>query len=48
VAEGAAAWRERARARRTLGRLNDRMLHDLGIDRTDVVDDRTGQFWRLR
>ena len=37
-----------ARSRRRLADLDDRLLRDIGIDRTVVEDDSTSAFWRLR
>ena len=39
-------WRERARTRRLLGTLDDRMLHDIGIDRGAAEREETTPFWR--
>jgi uncharacterized protein YjiS (DUF1127 family) len=41
-------WDQRRRDRRTLARLDERMLRDIGIDRATVEDDSTASFWRLR
>src|SRR3954453_24021444 len=46
--EGAHSWRERARCRRVLARLDDRMLRDLGIVRAVVEGESTNWLWRLR
>jgi uncharacterized protein YjiS (DUF1127 family) len=40
-------WRERARQRRQLRSLNDRMLRDIGITRADVLAESSKPFWRL-
>ena len=40
-------WRERARQRRQLRSLNDRMLRDIGITRADVLAKSSKPFWRL-
>jgi uncharacterized protein YjiS (DUF1127 family) len=40
-------WRERARQRRQLRSLNDRMLRDIGIARADVLAESSKPFWRL-
>jgi uncharacterized protein YjiS (DUF1127 family) len=40
-------WRERARQRRQLRSLNDRMLRDIGITRADVMAESSKPFWRL-
>ena len=42
----ASAWRERARQRRDLARLNDRLLSDIGLSRADVEGEVTEHFWR--
>jgi uncharacterized protein YjiS (DUF1127 family)/uncharacterized membrane protein len=46
------AWmisrRAHARSRQRLAGLDDRLLRDIGIDRTVVDDDSTSAFWRLR
>ncbi len=39
-------WQERARSRVLLGRLDDRMLRDMGISRADVDLEVTKPFWR--
>jgi uncharacterized protein YjiS (DUF1127 family) len=41
----AVQWRERARGRRFLGRLNDRMLRDTGLSRSDVERESGKFFW---
>ena len=40
-------WRERARQRRQLRSLNDRMLRDIGITRADVLAESSKPFWRV-
>jgi uncharacterized protein YjiS (DUF1127 family) len=40
-------WHERARQRRQLQGLGDRMLKDLGLDRADVEAEAAKPFWRL-
>jgi uncharacterized protein YjiS (DUF1127 family) len=40
-------WRERARQRRQLRSLNDRMLRDIGLTRADVLAESSKPFWRL-
>ena len=40
-------WHERARQRRQLTSLNDRMLRDLGLTRADVMAESSKPFWRL-
>jgi uncharacterized protein YjiS (DUF1127 family) len=39
-------WQERARSRVLLGRLDDRMLRDMGLTRSDVEVETTKPFWR--
>jgi uncharacterized protein YjiS (DUF1127 family) len=39
-------WRDRSRQRRTLLRLDDHMLHDIGLSRSDVEREASKPFWR--
>ena len=39
-------WRERARQRRQLQCLNDRMLRDIGLTRADVFAEASKPFWQ--
>ena len=39
------AWLERARSRRQLGELDDRMLADIGLDRATARDESERPFW---
>lgn len=39
-------WLDRARERRALGRLDDRMLADLGLSRADADAEVDKPFWR--
>ena len=39
-------WRERARQRHALARLDDRMLRDIGLSRADVYREYRKPFWR--
>ena len=39
-------WRERSRQRRSLMRLDDRLLHDIGLSRADVEHEASKPFWR--
>ena len=41
-----ATWRRRARERRDLARLDDHLLRDIGIERSDVAAERAKPFWR--
>jgi uncharacterized protein YjiS (DUF1127 family) len=40
------AWRERARGRHLLLQLNDRMLRDVGLSRSDVDRECAKHFWQ--
>ena len=40
------AWRERARSRHLLLQLDDRMLRDVGLSRSDVDSECTKHFWQ--
>jgi uncharacterized protein YjiS (DUF1127 family) len=39
-------WYERARQRRNLARLDDRLLRDIGIDRATALGEISKPFWR--
>lgn len=39
-------WHERMATRRELAELDDHMLHDIGLTRTDVVREIDKPFWR--
>ena len=39
-------WRERYRTREELSHWTDRDLHDVGISRSDVVNETEKPFWR--
>jgi uncharacterized protein YjiS (DUF1127 family) len=39
-------WQQRARDRRQLETLNDRMLRDIGLTRADVFAEASKPFWR--
>jgi uncharacterized protein YjiS (DUF1127 family) len=39
-------WRDRSRQRRTLMRLDDHLLHDIGLSRSDVEHEASKPFWR--
>ena len=41
-----AAWQERASDRRRLAGLDERMLHDIGIDRAAAFEEAAKPFWR--
>lgn len=38
-------WRDRARQRRRLKNLDDRLLRDIGIDRFDALNESRKPFW---
>ncbi len=40
-------WQDRARQRRGLDQLSDRMLSDIGLDRADVSREIDKPFWRV-
>ena len=53
LAQGAGAlidlvllWQERARQRRHLASLDDRLLRDIGISRLDAINEIDKPFWR--
>jgi len=39
-------WRERARSRQLLQRLDERMLRDVGLSRADVARECAKNFWQ--
>ena len=39
-------WRERSHQRQALFRLDDRMLRDIGLSRSDVEREASKPFWR--
>jgi uncharacterized protein YjiS (DUF1127 family) len=39
-------WRDRSQQRRTLIRLDDHLLHDIGLSRSDVEHEASKPFWR--
>jgi uncharacterized protein YjiS (DUF1127 family) len=41
-----AFWLDLARQRRALGRLDDRLLKDIGVSRADVEQEVAKPFWR--
>jgi uncharacterized protein YjiS (DUF1127 family) len=41
------SWRERARGRHLLQQLDDRMLRDVGLTRSDVERECNKHFWKL-
>jgi uncharacterized protein YjiS (DUF1127 family) len=41
-------WRQRARSRHLLRRLDDRMLRDVGLSRSDVERECAKHFWQHR
>ena len=44
--DGLLDWHERARSRRILAELDDRMLQDIGINRATVSSEVSRPFWR--
>jgi uncharacterized protein YjiS (DUF1127 family) len=48
LVKSVSSWNGRIRDRERLASFDDRMLRDIGIDRTMVDDDSTCWFWRLR
>jgi uncharacterized protein YjiS (DUF1127 family) len=46
LVDGIFDWQERARSRRMLAALDDRMLHDIGIDRATAQRESATAFWR--
>jgi uncharacterized protein YjiS (DUF1127 family) len=46
LAEALSEWRERSRQRHTLGRLDDRLLRDMGLTRADVDQEVSKPFWQ--
>ncbi|MEQ8964423.1 MAG: DUF1127 domain-containing protein [Azospirillaceae bacterium] len=47
VLDRLACWQGRARMRRALGELDDRMLRDVGLTRLDVRAEAAKPFWRV-
>ena len=46
MAQAVTLWRERARDRRTLVELDEHILRDIGLTRTDVLSEAQKPFWR--
>jgi uncharacterized protein YjiS (DUF1127 family) len=46
IAETLHVWRERVRRRRALAQWSDRDLHDVGISRSDIINEAEKPFWR--
>jgi uncharacterized protein YjiS (DUF1127 family) len=40
------SWHDRARQRRHLGELDDRLLRDIGVSRADIDHEMSRPFWR--
>lgn len=47
IADLLLTWHRRARQRRQLACLSDRMLRDIGLSRADVWTESSKPFWRL-
>jgi uncharacterized protein YjiS (DUF1127 family) len=45
--DGVLVWLERARQRRHLGQLDDRLLRDIGLSRAEVENEIARPFWRI-
>ena len=46
VLDDLAAWQERAQQRRRLLAMDDRMLHDIGVDSAAAMNEGVKPFWR--
>ena len=46
VTAALAEWQDRAQARRDLARLDERTLHDIGLNRMDAEFEARKPFWR--
>ena len=46
LADAFSAWQERVSQRRTLARLDDRLLRDMGLSRSDVEHEVSKPFWQ--
>ena len=46
ILERMLVWYERARQRRQLGQLDDRLLSDIGVDRFDAGQESRKPFWQ--
>jgi uncharacterized protein YjiS (DUF1127 family) len=46
LADAFSEWRERIRQRHTLARLDDRLLRDMGLNRSDVEQEVSKPFWQ--
>ena len=46
LADAFSAWNDRASQRRTLARLDDRLLRDMGLSRSDVDQEVSKPFWQ--
>jgi len=46
VADAIFTWEDRIRERRYLGALDDRLLHDIGVDRASADNEAAKPFWR--
>lgn len=46
AADQFAGWQERAKQRRQLGELDDRLLTDIGVSRIDACQESAKPFWQ--
>lgn len=46
VSDAIFTWEDRSRERRHLGALDDRLLHDIGVDRASANTEAAKPFWR--
>jgi uncharacterized protein YjiS (DUF1127 family) len=46
LADSLAEWLQRARSRRVLAQMDERMLHDIGITRDTALSEHEKPFWR--
>ena len=46
IADAFSAWKDRVSQRRTLARLDDRLLRDMGLTRADVDQEVSKPFWQ--
>jgi uncharacterized protein YjiS (DUF1127 family) len=46
LADSLVGWLQRARSRRVLAQMDERMLHDIGITRDAALSEHAKPFWR--